>query len=159
MLGAIGQRDQARKTRREEIERDRQGRSDALGQMRAADEQARRQAGDAAIGQAAADLAVAKDEWQAAIDAVGDAAEDMATEQPSPVSTAIEALKKSLAQSGETAAAEKQAIEGKSTFNAFAIRGLGADSLSDRALRAAEATAANTKKLISTIENAGLNYS
>lgn len=159
MLGAIGQREQARKTRREEIERDRLGRSDALGQMRAADEQARRQAGDAAIGQAAADLAVAKDEWQAAIDAVGDAAEGMATEQPSPVSTAIEALKKSLAQSGETAAAEKQAIEGKSTFNAFAIRGLGADSLSDRALRAAEATAANTKKLISTIENAGLNYS
>jgi hypothetical protein len=57
-----------------------------------------------------------------------------------------------------TAAAQSD-VETKSTFNAFAIRGLGADSLSDRALKAAEATAANTKKLIQTIENNGLAYS
>ena len=55
--------------------------------------------------------------------------------------------------------AEKRAIENKSAFNAFAIRGLGADSLSDRQLRAMEQTAANTRKLIKVVEDNGLAYS
>jgi hypothetical protein len=54
---------------------------------------------------------------------------------------------------------EQQTAEAKSTFNAFAIRGLGADRLSDRQLQAAEQTAANTRKLIQVVEDSRLSYS
>jgi hypothetical protein len=60
MLGAIGKREQERKIRREEIERERQGRAEALGTMQDADDTARRRAGQDAIATAAADLETAK---------------------------------------------------------------------------------------------------
>lgn len=158
MLGAIGKRDQERKARRTEIEQGKTGRAEALAQMQAADESGRKAAGQASIDKAATDLKVAKDEWQTAIDAVAESAEDLADEKPSPLTASIEALKRSLLQSGESVAAEKRSIETGSTFNAFAIRGLGADSLADRQTRAMEQTANNTKKLIKVVEDSSLSF-
>jgi hypothetical protein len=79
-------------------------------------------------------------------------------DKPSPLTASIEALKRSLLQSGQSVAAEKRSIETGSTFNAFAIRGLGADSLADRQTRAMEQTANNTRKLIKVVEESGLSY-
>ena len=120
--------------------------------------QTRQPAAKRAIAAAAADLETGKQEWKAAVAALGEEDKADAETPASPVSSAIENLKKSLMQSGQAVTAEKQAIENKSAFNAFAIRGLGADSLSDRQLRAMEQTAANTRKLIKVVEDAGLNY-
>jgi hypothetical protein len=52
---------------------------------------------------------------------------------------------------------EKVDIQG--TFNAMAVRGLGAESLSERTAKAAEQTAANTKKLVQEAQHGGLVFS
>jgi hypothetical protein len=54
-------------------------------------------------------------------------------------------------------AREKVDIQG--TFNAMAVRGLGAESLSERTAKAAEQTAANTKKLVQEAQHGGLVFS
>jgi hypothetical protein len=160
MLGQISERERQRRQRRAEIEAQRQGRADILGQNQADEETARQRAGQMALAQTAAELAATRKDWQEAVAALNGPS---ATADPAGSSSAnrpsIKALQQALAQSSQVVAAEQQAVETKSTFNAFAIRGLGADSLSDRALRAAEATAANTKKLITAVENNGIEYS
>ena len=85
-------------------------------------------------------------------------ADDLAADKPSPLAASIEALKRSLMQSSQSVVAEKRGIETGSTFNAFAIRGLGADSLADRQTRAMEQTASNTKKLIKVVEDSSLSF-
>jgi hypothetical protein len=156
MLGEIGDRDAARRSRQSEIERERQDRSAVLASMRAAEQDARDRASQAAISGTAAELEQAKKEWKDAIAALRET--DSPADSPATPGS-LKQLRDSLAQAGMATAAAQSDVETKSTFNAFAIRGLGADSLSDRALKAAEATAANTKKLIQTIENNGLAYS
>src|SRR5690606_2603355 len=119
-----------------------------LGQMQSEKGRAREKAGQQALASTAAELAAARREWQEAIAALkepADKADD--AEKPAGAPT-MKQLQQALAQSSQAVSAEQRAVETKSTFNAFAIRGLGADSLAERALRAAEATAANTKKLI-----------
>lgn len=159
MLGQLAERDQQRRTARGEIEQNRQGREAALQQMQSAEEAARRTGTDAALAAAQAELDVAKQEWQGAIAAVNDSVDAAADSKKSSQQNSIAELQSALSQSADSVASEKKAIENKSTFNAFAIRGLGADSLSDRALRAAEQTAANTQRLIRVIEQNGLSYS
>jgi hypothetical protein len=157
MLNAIGQRDQDRKKRRAQIESERQGRADALDQAKQSDAANRQQQGQSAIDAASQELDRAKKEWRQAI-------EDLNTEESnvSPSSTSLpslNALKQTLMASGASVNMEKKAAEAKSTFNAFAIRGLGADRLSDRQLQAAEQTAANTRKLIQVVEDSRVSYS
>jgi hypothetical protein len=154
MNEAIAQRDAERRAQRDQIEADRQGRSGTLDQMQAEVAAGRDGSGDAQIAQAAADLDAAKAQWKEAIDTLA----NTKPEPAGPSGSSIDDFKRTLANSGQTVAAEKQAIENKSTFNAFAIRGLGADSLSDRQLRAAEQTASNTRKLIKVVEESGLTY-
>ncbi|XZE56645.1 phage tail tape measure protein [Planctomycetaceae bacterium SH139] len=160
MLAQISERERQRRQRRAEIEAQRQGRAEILGQNQADEQTARQRAGQLALAQTAAELAATRKDWQEAVaalkdpSATADSAGSSSANRPS-----IKALQQALAQSSQVVAAEQQAVETKSTFNAFAIRGLGADSLSDRALRAAEATAANTKKLITAVENNGIEYS
>lgn len=154
MNEAIAQRDAERRAQRDQIEADRQGRSGTLDQMQAEVAAGRDGSGDAQIAQAAADLDAAKAQWKEAIDTLA----NTKPEPTGPSGSSIDDFKRTLANSGQTVAAEKQAIENKSTFNAFAIRGLGADSLSDRQLRAAEQTASNTRKLIKVVEESGLTY-
>ena len=186
MLGAIGARGQERAARRAEIERERQGREEGLAAMQASEEKRRAAESQAAIDRAAADLDVAKQEWKDAITALKEspAIEGAAGDQPAGTAKAstvtvgeglrlrddeeetsdkhttafLADFSARLAASGQAVAVESKAIESRSAFNAFSIRGLGADSLSDRQLRAAEQTAANTKQLIKTVEEAGLAY-
>lgn len=157
MLDAIGKRDQDRKNQRAQIESERQGRADALEQAKQSDAATRQQQGQSAIDAAAQELELAKQEWRKSI-------EDLNTEEskdnaPSPLDPSMAALKQALSASGSTVNMEKQTAEAKSTFNAFAIRGLGADRLSDRQLQAAEQTAANTRKLIQVVADSRLSYS
>ncbi|XZE56093.1 phage tail tape measure protein [Planctomycetaceae bacterium SH139] len=160
MHGQISERERQRRQRRAEIEAQRQGRADILGQNQADEQTARQRAGQLALAQTAAELAATRKDWQEAVAALKDSSADADSAGSSSANRpSIKALQQALAQSSQVVAAEQQAVETKSTFNAFAIRGLGADSLSDRALRAAEATAANTKKLITAVENNGIEYS
>jgi hypothetical protein len=50
-------------------------------------------------------------------------------------------------------------VDIQGTFNAMAVRGLGAESLSERTAKAAEQTAANTKKLVQEVQHGGLVFS
>lgn len=159
MMADIAARDQARQAARSEIQQNRQGRSDTLDQMAAADQSALQNASGSALAQAATELDSAKQEWQDAIQAINDSSAQNQPNSGTGKQPAITDLQSALAQSAETVASEKKAIENKSTFNAFSIRGLGADNLSDRSLRAAEQTAANTQRLIRVIEQNGLAYS
>jgi hypothetical protein len=154
MTAAVASRDAQRREQRDQIASDRQGRSATLDQMQAEAAAGRQEAGASEIAQAAADLDAAKAQWKEAIDTLA----NTKPEPAGPSGSSIDDFKRTLANSGQTVAAEKQSIENKSTFNAFAIRGLGADSLSDRQLRAAEQTASNTRKLIRVVEESGLTY-
>jgi hypothetical protein len=157
MLNAIGERDQERKNRRSQIESERQGRSAALEQAQKSDAESRRQQGQSAIDAAAQELDLAKQEWRKAIEDLN--AEDVKESPTSQLDPNMAALKQALSGSGQAVNMEQQTAEAKSTFNAFAIRGLGADRLSDRQLQAAEQTAANTRKLIQVVEDSRLSYS
>jgi TP901 family phage tail tape measure protein len=157
MLNAIGERDQERKNRRTQIESERQGRSAALEQAQQSDAESQRQQGQSAIDAAAQELDLAKQEWRKAIEDLN--AEDVKESPTSQLDPTMAALKQALSGSGQAVNMEQQTAEAKSTFNAFAIRGLGADRLSDRQLQAAEQTAANTRKLIQVVEDSRLSYS
>ncbi|XZE33799.1 hypothetical protein SH501x_004596 [Pirellulaceae bacterium SH501] len=157
MLDAIGERDQERKNRRTQIESERQGRSAALEQAQQSDAESRRQQGKSAIDAAAQDLDLAKQEWRKAIEDLN--TEEVKESPTSQLDPTMAALKQALSGSGQAVNMEQQTAEAKSTFNAFAIRGLGADRLSDRQLQAAEQTAANTRKLIQVVEDSRLSYS
>jgi hypothetical protein len=125
--------------------------------MATAAELSRQQEQDAALAATASQLEVAKREWQEAIEALSNPT--VATSLGTSKGITLANLTDSLSKSFDTVAAQQGAIETKSTFNAFAIRGLGADSLAERSLRAAEQTAANTQKLIRVMEDNGLAYS
>lgn len=141
MLGAIGERDKERRERREQIEADRAGAETALSDMQQ-EENAKRQsqfAGDLAATET--ELANARNEWQAAI---GEAAEKRATIEPDR----MQELQDELSLSGSTLGDEQRKVEAKGTFNALAVRGIGADSLAERTAHAAEEIAENTQDLL-----------
>jgi hypothetical protein len=52
----------------------------------------------------------------------------------------------------------REKIDLQGTFNALAVRGLGAESLSERTAKAAEQTASNTKKLLQEAQLGGLVF-
>jgi hypothetical protein len=56
------------------------------------------------------------------------------------------------------AAGSAAAGEIQGTFNAMAIRGLGADSLAARTARASEQIAENTNQLVKEAQNGGLVF-
>lgn len=161
---AIAGRDAQRRSRRDEIEANRAGRADAL-RSAAADPDGRRaareRAAQAEVDKAAADLQVAKGEWREAIDAIGENQPNAAEPRDRTWLQDVIAKMQSEMAAGLDAGmeSEKKALESKSTFAGSAIRGLGADTLADRQLRAAEQTAKNTERLIKTIEENGLAYS
>jgi hypothetical protein len=128
-----------------------------LEQAQKSDAESRRQQGQSAIDAAAQELDLAKQEWRKAIEDLN--TEDVKASPTSQLDPTMAALKQALSGSGQAVKMEQQTAEAKSTFNAFAIRGLGADRLSDRQLQAAEQTAANTRKLIQVVEDSRLSYS
>ncbi len=144
MLNAVGQRDRERRDRRDQIERDRAGAEQALGDMQSK-EHARRQkqfADDLAGTEG--ELSNARKEWQ---EAIAEAAKKrVAAETGEP--ERLKGIEDSLSTSGGILEEEQRKVEAKGTFNALAARGLGADSLAERTARAAEQIAGNTKGLL-----------
>ena len=144
MLDAVGRRDQERQARRAQIEADRVGTEQTLGQMQA-EEQARRQSQYAEdLAATEGELARAREEWQAAIGKAAD--ERAATGMTDP--TRLKKLQDSLADSGALLGDEQRKIDTQGTFSALAVRGLGADSLAERTAKATEQIVSNTKQLV-----------
>lgn len=158
MLNDIGNRDLARKQRLAEIEAGRAGRGGVLSTLESAAGRARQQEADDAMAGVTAELEQARKEWQSAIADVSASA--MSDDPAAPnADSLLQNLKSSLNQSAQSMVNTKRSFESAGTFSGFSIRGLGAQGLSDRSLRAAEETAANTEKLIQVIQQHGLAYS
>ncbi|MCP4838132.1 MAG: phage tail tape measure protein [Planctomycetes bacterium] len=149
MLESIGDRDRDRKVRRTEIEQNRQGRGDALDQIQAAEEDQRKTQFNRDLSQAQADLQQARGEWQDAIAAVNQPDDQKDESESSPASDySLPEIKAALASSGKALGDIQTNVETKGGFNAFALAGLGADSLSQRTAKATEQVVANTKVLV-----------
>lgn len=150
-LKAIGDRDKQRRERRDQIEADRAGAETALSEMQQ-EQNAQRQkqfAGELATTEQ--ELADARNEWQAAI---AEAAEKRAAIEPER----MQELQDDLSLSGMTVGEEQRKVEAKGTFNALAVRGLGADSLAERTAKATEDVAENTQDLLDRAKQGGLVF-
>lgn len=123
-MADIAARDQARQATRSEIQQNRQGRSDTLDQMAAADQSAWQNASGSELAQAAAVLTPPEARLARRDKSDQRFCSTKSTELWFRKTTGQSGRQSALAQSAETVASEKKAIENKSTFNAFAIRGL-----------------------------------
>jgi hypothetical protein len=154
MLEAVGRRDRERRERRQQIERDRAGNEGTLTEMQR-EEHARRQrefADD--ITQTEGELADARREWQ---EAIAEAAKKRA-EADAGEPERIKELQDSLSISAGALGEEQRKVEVKGTFNALAVRGLGADSLAERTARATEQIAVNTQDLLDEARQGSLVF-
>ena len=157
---SMAARDAQRAQRQAEIEAAKDARARALrAALPAADAAIGAQA-DEAIAASADELAAARQAWEAAVGKLksDDPAGNSAGGSPA-ASSLLGNLQSQLNQAALQTATQPSAVDTAATFNAFAIRGLGADSLADRQLRAAEATAENTHRMIRVIEESGMSYS
>jgi hypothetical protein len=150
MLADIGRRDQDRRARRQEIEQGREGREGALDQMRAAEDQQRRDQYNADLAAAQAELDDAKKQWHDAVDAANqpDAAADEPPSGDAPTPNTPPDLKDVLGSLGGSLSSVATGVETKGGFNAMALAGLGADSLTQRTAKATEEVASNTSMLV-----------
>ncbi len=143
MLSAIGGRDQQRRERQTQIEQNRQGTAQQLDQMQAQREAQLQADFDAGLISSQAELDAARQAWQDAIKSVKQP-DPTSTEDPNPLA----AIRNSLDASAVTLSDQQRQIESKGGFNALALQGIGADSLSERTAKASEQIATNTKSLV-----------
>lgn len=154
MLDAVGQRDQERGDRREQIERDRAGVESTLGDMQSEEHAHRQKQFADDLAETEGELAGARKEWQ---DAIAEAAKKRAAAETSDPER-LKQVEDSLSTSGGVLAEEQRKVEAKGTFNALAARGLGADSLAERTARAAEQIVVNTKDLLAQAKQGKLVF-
>lgn len=145
MLSAIGNRDQERRQQQGKIESERQGMAQTLDQMQAERQAQLQSEFDAGLAQSQTELDQARREWQ---DAIGAAKKPSGASGESNGSGPLDSARSRLGASALTLAREQKAVEAKGGFNALALRGLGADSLTERTAKASEQVAANTKQLV-----------
>jgi hypothetical protein len=124
------------KMRPEEIERERRRKQADIDNRQAADADARQQQFDADMAALDDELAAARAELNAARNKAKDQRQAADKQRPQ-----LEGI-------GGGLGMEMQRLEGRGTFNAMAVRGLGANSLAERAARAGEQTAENTRRLL-----------
>ncbi|MEZ6097174.1 MAG: phage tail tape measure protein [Pirellulaceae bacterium] len=155
MLEAVGQRDQERRDRRQQIERDRKATGDTLTQMQQAEHEQRQRGFNDDLAKTESELAKARDEWQAAMAEV---------EQTTPADTStpegkkLKELQHSLALGAGVVGDQQNKVEVKGTFNALGARGLGSDSLAERTARASEQIVINTQELLDEAKQGGLVF-
>lgn len=154
MLDAVGRRDQQRRAQREQIEQDRSGTESALGQMQAEEHARRRQQYADDLAATEGELAGARKAWQ---DALAEAAKQRAAGETGDPER-LKQVEDGLYASGEVLAEEQSKVETKGTFNAMALRGLGADSLAERTARATEQIVANTGDLLARAKQGKLVF-
>lgn len=123
--------------------------AEALDQAAADATERQRQAAQAEMNAAVADLEQARREYQAALDEAARkrAASDAAGTEGGPGS--MESLLDQIQGLGASlSAAAERTISARGTFNAAAIQGLQASNLDERIAEASETTAANTSRLV-----------
>ncbi|MCI0333701.1 MAG: phage tail tape measure protein [Planctomycetes bacterium] len=153
----LAERGQARQKDRDRIERDRVGAQGALDDMQAEEQRRREAKHQAALKESEDELAKARREWQDAIKEAADKRLEAESQGPSR-------LKRPTAELPTTADLEtlvtdtRRKIDVVGSFNPFAARGLGADSLSERTAKATEQIAANTKQLVREAQHGGLVF-
>jgi len=148
-----------------EIETERAGTQEAIGEMAAAEHAKRRTKYAAELKKSEDALEEARKEWREAIaEAAGKrkASEKGKAGEPERLKGAskiIEDLKAKLSGVGATVEATvKRTVEVRGTFSAEAARALGAGGMEDRIAKATEDTAANTKKLLDEAKQNGLAF-
>ena len=145
MLESIGNRDQQRRQSRSQIEQDRQGSQSVLDQMQAQREAQLQAEFDSGLATSQAELDDARKQWQDSINAAKqpvDPASESKSEDP------LADVRSNLSASAGVLANEQGKVETKGGFNALALQGIGADSLSERTAKASEQIATNTKSLV-----------
>lgn len=150
---ALAEREDARRKRREAIDRDRGLAKEALADQQTqaqADREAKHQA---ALSAAEKELAQARAEWEAAL---ADAEKKrVETEKPKGLQGSLPG---SFTPEALDAAITKAQVDVVGTFNAAAVQGLGAVSLQERAAKATEAIAANTRQLVTQAKQGRLVF-
>jgi hypothetical protein len=141
-------RDQVTESRLGGIEMERQARLRELNILQATNAGI----GQASLGDTQAELEKARAEWKKALAEA--AAARAAAEKDGP--TALKAPNFNLEDLDNVINTTKKKVDVVGTFNPLAA--IGSDSLSERAAKATEATAANTKKLIQLAHHAGAAF-
>ena len=156
MLGAVGQRDRERQSRRRQIETDRQGAQAALDDMQAEQQRQRESQHAADLAESERQLADARRQWQ---DAIGQVTKVEAQGEGESLPEALEKMQATLAASNMTLAGEQEKIETQGSFNAFALLGIGGNAAGERTAKATEAMDKKMGKLLSEAQHGGLVFS
>jgi hypothetical protein len=159
---AIAEREAFRKKRRAEIEEQHEGTQDVLDDMHQREQKEREAKHQAALAASEDKLGKARQEWQDAIDEA--ARKRAATESededegPDRLETFQQKLSEIGGEEGALAQAEKRTVDVQGSFNAAAIRGLGAGDAADRTAKAVEQIAGINKKLLKEAQHGGLVF-
>jgi hypothetical protein len=149
---AINEREAERQRRREAIEGERAAVEDELNRMQEAERAERERRKQEAIAAGEADIAAARQEWEEAI------AEAKRKRDEADARVPEKMKRPDFPELDEMPDKVREKIDLQGTFNALAVRGLGAESLSERTAKAAEQTASNTKKLLQEAQLGGLVF-
>jgi len=159
---AITEREQHRQRRRAEIEQQRKGSQEVLEDMQRREQQEREAKHQAALKSSEDKLAEARQEWEAALK---EAAEKRAAAEAAGEDEGPDRLKKFQQRldeiggaGGGLAQAEKRTVDVQGTFNAAAIRGLGAGGPADRTAKAVEAMDKKMGVLVREAQHGGLVF-
>jgi len=154
-------RETARQSRRGQIESDRQGRGDALGSALVAETQRLQSQNKAELDGSEAAFQEARKEWEAAVAQAAKRREEADAAAPAgakPVAPKMPDIEANFAGAGELLGEVKQKFDVQGSFNAAAVRGLGAENASDRTAKATEQIATNTKRLLQEAQRGGLVF-
>ena len=158
----LAEREAHRQRRREQIESDRVGVKGALDDAQQREQAERETKHQAALGASEDKLDKARREWQEALD---EAARKRAEaegagepEGPDRLKQFEQKLKEIGGVTGSVAQAKKRTTDVQGTFNAAAIRGLGATSTAERTARAVEEIAKLNKRLLAEAQHGGLVF-
>jgi hypothetical protein len=148
----IKEREMERQRRRAKIEQERAAVEDELNRMQEAERAERERRKQEAIAAGEADIAAARQEWEEAI------AEAKRKRDEANARVPEKMKRPDYPELDEMPDKVREKIDLQGTFNALAVRGLGAESLSERTAKAAEQTASNTKKLLQEAQLGGLVF-
>lgn len=142
-----------RQAKRKAIDQEEQGTLEELNREKDARHVARKKQYDAEVQAAEDAVAEARKQWQDALDEVARKREEIA-ETAAPSGTQGAGALEGLDLQGM---AEKN-VSVRGTFNAMAAQGLGTGGPMERAARAGEETAKNTRKLVMQAQHGGLQF-
>jgi hypothetical protein len=149
---AVNERETERQRRRAAIEGERAGVEDELNRMQEAERAEREKRKQETLAAGEVDIADARKEWEDALAEAKRKREEADARVP-------ERMKRpDFPELDEVADTAREKVDIQGTFSALAVRGLGAESLSERTAKAAEQTAANTKKLVQEAQHGGLVF-